>query len=76
MMTECQAKAYVDPGSGLLTLQMLGASVAGGFFFIRHKLKKLIADDGDKMSRVEEPASALASREQEMGTARGRRSNK
>jgi len=53
LMTERSAEAYVDPGSGLLTLQMLGASVAGGFFFLRHRLKKLITRRTDKLSPVE-----------------------
>jgi hypothetical protein len=53
VMTERSAEAYVDPGSGLLTLQMLGASVAGGFFFLRHRLKKLISRRADKLSSVE-----------------------
>jgi len=43
LMTERAAHAYVDPGSGLLTLQMLGASLAGGFYFLRHKLRKLVS---------------------------------
>jgi hypothetical protein len=41
LMTEQRASAYVDPGSGLLLLQMLGASVAGGLFFLRQRLRKL-----------------------------------
>jgi hypothetical protein len=41
LMTEQRARAYVDPGSGLLMLQMLGASVAGGLFFLRQRLRKL-----------------------------------
>lgn len=41
LMTEQQARAYVDPGSGLLLLQMLGASVAGALFFLRQRLQKL-----------------------------------
>ncbi len=41
LMTEQRARAYVDPGSGLLFLQMLGASVAGGLFFLRQRLRKL-----------------------------------
>jgi hypothetical protein len=62
VMTERPAKAYVDPGSGLLTLQMLGASVAGGFFFLRHKLKKLMARRHE-LSPVEVCASAPATGE-------------
>lgn len=41
LLMERPAKAYVDPGSGLLVFQMLGASVAGGLFFIRRKLRSL-----------------------------------
>ena len=47
LVTERPARAYVDPGSGLLTLQMLGASIAGGFFMLRHRLRKLLS--GDKL---------------------------
>lgn len=43
LMIEAQAQAYVDPGSGLFTLQILGASFAGGLFFLRQKLRKLFA---------------------------------
>jgi hypothetical protein len=58
MMTERPAKAYVDPGSGLLTLQMLGASLAGGIFLIRQKIKsyarKLGTKPGDTADRIDD----------------------
>src|SRR5689334_20242741 len=38
LLIEKPAHAYVDPGSGLLNLQILGASLAGGVFYLRHKL--------------------------------------
>lgn len=40
-MTEQPARAYVDPGSGFLALQLLGAWLTGTFFILRHKLKAL-----------------------------------
>jgi hypothetical protein len=33
--------AYVDPGAGLLALQILGASVFGGYYLLRRKLQLL-----------------------------------
>jgi hypothetical protein len=33
------AYAYVDPGSGLLLLQILGSTVAGMSFFLRKKIR-------------------------------------
>ena len=43
LMIETPARAYVDPGTGLLTLQMLGASVAGGLFMLRRKIRQIFA---------------------------------
>lgn len=48
LMTERPARAYVDPGTGLFFFQMLGASLAGGFFFMRHKLRRLFRRDPDE----------------------------
>jgi hypothetical protein len=36
------AYAYVDPGSGLLLLQILGSTIAGMSFFLRKKILSLI----------------------------------
>ena len=39
---ERRAQAYVDPGSGLLVLQSLGAILSGVVFYFRRKLLKLL----------------------------------
>ena len=52
LLTERPARAYADPGSGLLVFQMLGASVAGGLYFIRHTLRNLL---GKSESVPQEP---------------------
>jgi hypothetical protein len=36
---EQTAQAYVDPGSGLMALQILGASVAGTFYLLRNRAR-------------------------------------
>ena len=33
--------AYVDPGAGLLAFQILGASVMGGYYLLRSRLRSL-----------------------------------
>ena len=38
---EKPARAYVDPGSGYLFLQVAGSMMAGAFFSLRHRIKKL-----------------------------------
>jgi hypothetical protein len=38
---ERRAYAYVDPGSSLLFFQMLTATVTGGLFYLRKRLKAL-----------------------------------
>ena len=48
LMTELPAQAYTDPGSGLLTLRMLGAWLAGGIFYVRYKLNKILRRKSDK----------------------------
>jgi hypothetical protein len=53
LMTEAPARAYVDPGSGLLTFQMLGASLAGVLFYVRHKLKRFLGARPSKMETVD-----------------------
>jgi len=58
LMTEQRAHAYVDPGSGLLFLQMLGASVAGGLFFLRDRLRKLFRG-GTKNATTTQQAPGL-----------------
>lgn len=41
LLTEQAAQAYVDPGAGLLAFQMLAASIVGGFYLLRRKLRAL-----------------------------------
>ncbi len=38
---EKPAYAYADPGSGLLLLQIVSSTVAGGIFILRARLRKL-----------------------------------
>jgi hypothetical protein len=67
--SEQQARAYVDPGSGLLFLQMLGASAVGALFFLRQKLRKLFRRGSENAQDQEhatpdlpkEPGNALPS---------------
>jgi hypothetical protein len=44
LMAERPAYAYVDPGSGLLTLQIVGASIAGSFFLLRQKVRRFFGN--------------------------------
>lgn len=39
---EKQAHAYVDPGSGLLALQVAGSTVAGVVFLVRYRVRKAL----------------------------------
>jgi hypothetical protein len=32
--------AYIDPGSGYMMLQMLGAAVIGGWFYLRRSVRR------------------------------------
>jgi hypothetical protein len=40
LMTERAAMAYVDPGSGLLAFQIVGASIVGVFYLLRQRLRE------------------------------------
>jgi hypothetical protein len=73
LMIERPAHAYVDPGSGLLTLQMLGASVAGGLFFLRHKLRTLLGGRPDEANRAKEAVPSRQSTDGELATPRSSR---
>ncbi len=42
LISERPALAYVDPGSGFLTLQFFGAWFAGGCFIFRQKIKTFL----------------------------------
>jgi hypothetical protein len=38
---EQPARAYVDPGSGFVFLQVAGSMAAGAVFYLRHRVKRL-----------------------------------
>lgn len=40
---ERPAQAYVDPGSGFVLLQIAGSMFAGAVYYLRHRLKLVIA---------------------------------
>ncbi|HEX3967639.1 MAG TPA: hypothetical protein VHW70_06720 [Edaphobacter sp.] len=40
---ERQAYAYVDPGSGLLIFQGIGATLSAALFYFRRRLKNIFA---------------------------------
>ena len=39
---ERPARAYVDPGSGFVFLQVAGSMFAGAMFYLRHRVKRLL----------------------------------
>jgi hypothetical protein len=40
---ERPAKAYVDPGSGFVFLQVAGSMFAGAVYYMRHRLKRILS---------------------------------
>jgi hypothetical protein len=40
--TERPARAYVDPGSGFVFLQVAGSMCAGAIYYLRHRVKRLL----------------------------------
>lgn len=36
------AYAYVDPGSGLFAVQLIGTTIAGAIFLIRRRLRRIL----------------------------------
>jgi drug/metabolite transporter (DMT)-like permease len=50
---EQQAHAYVDPGSGLVLFQSLGAIFTGALFYFRRKLKLLFTRAREKNPDIE-----------------------
>jgi hypothetical protein len=38
---ERPARAYVDPGSGFVFLQVVGSMFAGALYYMRHRLKRI-----------------------------------
>ena len=39
---ERPARAYVDPGSGFVFLQIAGSAFAGAVYYMRHRLQRII----------------------------------
>jgi hypothetical protein len=39
---ERPARAYVDPGSGFVFLQVAGSMFAGAVYYLRHRLKRIL----------------------------------
>ena len=50
---ERPAQAYVDPGSGYMLLQVIGSMFAVAIFYLRHRLRRLIAFGADSSSESE-----------------------
>jgi hypothetical protein len=39
---ERPARAYIDPGSGFVFLQIAGSMFAGAVYYMRHRLKRIL----------------------------------
>jgi hypothetical protein len=52
---ERQAHAYVDPGSGLLIFQGIGATISAALFYFRRRIKNLFAKAPQKTQAVTHP---------------------
>ncbi len=39
---ERPARAYVDPGSGFVFLQIAGSMLAGAIYYLRHRLRRIL----------------------------------
>jgi len=52
------AWGYVDPGSGLLAVQVGGSMLAGGLFILRTKIRKLLGLSTPEKEKVEGEATA------------------
>jgi hypothetical protein len=59
---EKPARAYVDPGSGFVFLQVAGSMMAGALFYLRHRLKKLFGF-ARKADQQASPASSVRNTE-------------
>ena len=56
------AYGYVDPGSGLLAVQVGGSMLAGGLFILRSKLRRLFGlTSASEKSEIEKSAPAETS---------------
>ena len=51
------AWGYVDPGSGLLAVQVGGSMLAGGLFILRSKIRKLFGLSSPEKDKAETEAS-------------------
>ncbi len=56
------AYGYVDPGSGLLAIQVGGSMLAGGLFILRSKIRKIL-----RLSPAQPPADTKQSTQSESG---------
>jgi hypothetical protein len=54
---EHRARAYVDPGSGFVFLQVAGSMFAGTIYYMRHRLKRIIGSMR-RPARIAPPAGA------------------
>jgi hypothetical protein len=54
---ERPARAYVDPGSGFVFLQVAGSMFAGAVYYLRHRLKRIL-NAIRKSSPMSSPAGA------------------
>lgn len=61
--------AYIDPGSGLVMLQMLGAAVLGAWFYFRRAVSRFA---GRLFGRNQQVAADLHSDKPENNTAEAR----
>lgn len=52
---ERRAYAYIDPGSGLLIFQSVGAIVSGTLFYFRRRLKAIFGRDPKVEPSVADP---------------------
>jgi hypothetical protein len=43
LAVERPARAYVDPGSGFVFLQVVGSMCAGALYYLRHRLKRVLS---------------------------------
>jgi hypothetical protein len=53
---ERPAQAYIDPGSGFVFLQVAGSMFAGAVYYLRHRLKRVIASIR-RPAQISSPAS-------------------
>ncbi len=58
---ERPARAYVDPGSGFVFLQVAGSMFAGALYYMRHRLKRFLG-----MMRRSSPISSTAGTQTEV----------